>query len=45
MAIQLALMTRAAVMEFSDYERDKLVDRIMKLFLYGAAENRKHLHR
>jgi AcrR family transcriptional regulator len=43
MAIQLAVMTKTTVMEFSEQGKDKIVDRIMKLFLYGAAKNGKHL--
>jgi AcrR family transcriptional regulator len=45
LAIQLAVMTKATVMEFSGQGKDKIVDRIMELFLYGAAKNGKHLHR
>jgi len=41
LAIQLAVMARSPVMEFSGQGNDKTVDRIMKLFLYGAAKNRK----
>lgn len=44
MAMQLAVMARSPVMEFSSRGRDQIVDRIMKLFLYGAAKNRKLLH-
>lgn len=45
LAIQLAVMTKATVMEFSEQGKDKIVDRIMELFLYGAAKNGKHLQR
>jgi len=43
LAIQLGVMTRATVMEFPEQGKDKIVDRIMKLFLYGTAKNRKLL--
>ena len=42
LAIQLAVMTKSTVMEFSEQGKDKIVDRIMKLFLFGAVQNKKH---
>jgi len=42
LAIQLAVMTRSTVMELSEQGKDEIVERIMKLFLYGTAKNPKH---